>query len=70
MLPHKYCLYLCRYTVGLIVASFLFASLSGTISELRLVGVGMLLWACGCAATGLSTSYGGVILARVSVLTS
>jgi|LauGreDrversion2_5_1035112.scaffolds.fasta_scaffold175228_1 MFS family permease len=54
-----------RYTVGLIVASFIFASLAQTLNEMRLLGYGMLIWAGGVLGTGLSDSFGIMLLCRI-----
>ena len=53
------------YTVGLIIASFVFAALAQTFNEMRLLGYGMLIWAGGVLGTGLSTSFGAMLFCRV-----
>ncbi|GAX76552.1 hypothetical protein CEUSTIGMA_g3998.t1 [Chlamydomonas eustigma] len=53
------------YTVGLIIASFVFASLAQTLNEMRLLGWGMLGWAVGVMLTGLSNSFVMMLFARV-----
>ena len=56
---------LIRYTVGLIIASFVFAALAQTFNEMRLLGYGMLIWAGGILGTGLSDSFGIMLFCRV-----
>lgn len=53
------------YTVGIIVASFVFASLAQTFNEMRLLGYGMLIWSGGVLGTGLSDSFGAMLFCRV-----
>ncbi|GAX76566.1 hypothetical protein CEUSTIGMA_g4012.t1 [Chlamydomonas eustigma] len=53
------------FTAGLIVGSLIFSILSNTISEMRLLAVGTLLWGVGSTIAGFSNSFGVMILARI-----
>eukprot|EP00798_Chlamydomonas_sp_ICE-L_P003863 gene3863-13926_t len=55
------------YALGLIMASIVFASLAGTLNELRLVGIGLFIWMAGCLATGGTQTYAGMVVARMMV---
>ena len=53
------------FTMGLIFASFVFAALASIFNEMRLLGYGMLIWGVGTLGTGLSRSFGAMIVFRV-----
>ena len=55
------------YTTGLVAASFVFATLAQTLNEMRLLGFGMLVWGAAILGTGLSGSFGVMVLFRVSI---
>ena len=53
------------YTLGIVVSSFLFAALSKSFNEQRLLGWGMLIWCCGVLGTGLCRSFSALAVLRV-----
>eukprot|EP00198_Chlamydomonas_reinhardtii_P010996 XP_001700333.1 predicted protein [Chlamydomonas reinhardtii] len=56
------------YAVGLVVAGFGFAAAARRANALRLMGLGMAVWAAGAALTGAARSYGALVVARTLAL--
>ncbi len=53
------------YAAGMTIAGFIFSHLSVFFNSFQLIGVGMLLWTIGVVLTGITTSYGMLIAARI-----
>ncbi|GAX76565.1 hypothetical protein CEUSTIGMA_g4011.t1 [Chlamydomonas eustigma] len=53
------------FTAGLIVGAFIFATLSNSYNELRLLAIGTLFWATGSLIAGFADTFNVMIFARI-----